>query len=142
MREYMRQRRAAQKAAHAHEPSTGDIAALQSRIAELKRENATLRQQLANAVSGPGILLEWEIEIGDEGYISAYEEPYGLYVWQWNPALFCWQVFKDAEDEDKDGIDVAEGEASSLVAAMAAAELAATTAGKGAPAHVREAAPG
>jgi hypothetical protein len=76
------------------------------------------------AVSEQGIHLAWEILVDEteEGYVSAYEEPYGLYVRQLNDT-FYWYVLKD--DDDKDALDVAEDDAPSLVAAMAAAEAAA-----------------
>jgi hypothetical protein len=75
------------------------------------------------AASEHGIQLEREILVDDEGegYITAYTEPYGLYVSQIGNVFF-WHVLKD--DDDKDAVDVAEGEVPSLVAAMAAAEAA------------------
>jgi hypothetical protein len=76
-------------------------------------------------LSAPATRLDWEIEVDDEGegYLSAYVEPNGLSIRQIGDELFYWHVNKDGEDA-KDATDVAEGEASSLVAAMAAAEAA------------------
>jgi hypothetical protein len=77
--------------------------------------------------SAPALAVQmyWEILVDDteDGYVSAYAEPYGLYVNQFGHT-FYWYVLEDADD-DKDAIEVAEGRASSLVAAMAAAEAAA-----------------
>jgi hypothetical protein len=74
----------------------------------------------------PGIQLDWGILVDDtdDGYLSVYTEPYGLYVRQLGDT-FYWYVLKDDDDSDKDAIEVAEGDASSLVAAMTAAEAAA-----------------
>jgi hypothetical protein len=81
-----------------------------------------------NSAGGPALAvqMDWEILVDDteDGYLSAYAEPYGLYVNQLGHT-FCWYVLEDAYG-DKDAIEVAEGRASSLVAAMAAAEAAAS----------------
>ena len=93
-------------------------------IAALDWVRATLTPLNKPAASGQGIQLEWEILVDEEekGYISAYMEPYGLYVRQQIDNTFFWHVLKDNDD---DTVNVAEGEAPSLVAAMAAAEAAA-----------------
>jgi hypothetical protein len=54
-------------------------------------------------------------------------EPNGLYIRQIDGKLFFWHVNKDGDD-GKRATDVAEGEAPSLIAAMAAAEAAAAKA--------------
>jgi hypothetical protein len=77
-----------------------------------------------------GIRLDdWEILVDDdgEGYLSAYKEPYGLYVRQIDGACFFWHVITDRDD---DIVDVAEGKTPTVVAAMAAAEAAARGLGK------------
>ena len=71
--------------------------------------------------------MEWEILVDDEGigFISADMGHFGLYVNQID-SMFFWHVLKGHDkDADKDPVDVAEGEAPSLVAAMKAAEAAA-----------------
>jgi hypothetical protein len=80
------------------------------------------------AAFGQGKQLEWEILVDDErnGFISADMGSFGLFVSQNEDNTFRWYVLKsDDEDDDKDPVDVAEGEAPSLVAAMKAAEVAA-----------------
>jgi hypothetical protein len=68
------------------------------------------------------IQLNWEILVDDDGdgFVSADIEPYELYVSQLGK--FWWYVLKREDYED--AVDVAEGDAPSLVAAMAAAEAA------------------
>jgi hypothetical protein len=94
-------------------------------IARLRARAEGKRNNVTDEKTEPAIRLDWEILVDDEceGYLSAYEEPYGLYVRQHGGALFFWHVNK-TEDDDKDVVDVAEGDAPSLVAAMAAAEAA------------------
>jgi hypothetical protein len=110
------------------------------RVKALEAENAALRNAIAAAkTTAPatalgtvaakehGIELEWEILVDGEpeGYISAYEEPFGLYVRQIGD-MFFWHVLKDNnKDADKDAVNVAEGDEPSMIAAMAAAEAAA-----------------
>lgn len=74
---------------------------------------------------------DWEILVDDggEGYLSAYEEPYDLYVRQIDGACFFWHVNKD-QDDGKDAVEVAEGETPTVIAAMAAAEAAVRGLGK------------
>jgi hypothetical protein len=83
----------------------------------------------AKPVLAPAIKLNWEIGMDDdgEGYVLAYMEPNGLYIRQIDGKLFFWHVNKDGDD-GKHATDVAEGEAPSLIAAMAAAEAAAAKA--------------
>jgi hypothetical protein len=59
----------------------------------------------------------WEFNVDDdgEGYLAACLEPYGLYVRQWAEDKFCWDILSDGDEDD---VDVAEGEASTLLAAM------------------------
>jgi hypothetical protein len=74
-----------------------------------------------------GSELEWEIHVDDEGegYIGAYEEPFGLYVHQTGDIyMFFWYVLKEHGKHANKSVNVAEGEALSVVAAMAAAEAA------------------
>jgi len=72
------------------------------------------------------IQLNWEIGVDDdgEGFLSAHREPNELYIQQIDDEKFYWHVVKDSEDGSDTTTDVAEGEAPSLVAAMAAAETA------------------
>jgi hypothetical protein len=59
----------------------------------------------------------WEINVDDdvEGYLAAYMEPYGLYVRQWAEDKFGWDILSDGNEE---AVDVAEVEASTLLAAV------------------------
>jgi hypothetical protein len=69
---------------------------------------------------------DWEVIVDDEdgeGYLAACEGPYTLYVHQLNK-VWWWYVLKDVPGDAADPIDVAEGEAPSLLAAMAASEVA------------------
>jgi hypothetical protein len=100
-------------------------------IARLRARAAAAGDNATHDKSAPGwdIRLEWEIQVDDEGesYVSAYEEPYGLYIRQigYDDDLpFSWHVNRDPTVEGEDCTDVAEGDAPSLVAAMAAAEAA------------------
>jgi hypothetical protein len=79
------------------------------------------------AAFGRGKQLELEILVDDEGdgFISADMGSFDLYVNQNDDNTFRWFVLKSDEDDDKDPVYTAEGEASSLVAAMKAAEAAA-----------------
>jgi hypothetical protein len=88
-------------------------------------------------------VLEWQIEVDDglEGYLTAHvfeqdDDRLGLYVYPIGDVdqirdTFFWRVAEfgeEPEDDDKDApdpVDLAKGRASSLVAAMAAAEAAA-----------------
>jgi hypothetical protein len=87
--------------------------------------NVTHENSAGGSAPALAVQMDWEILVDDteDGYVSAYAEPYGLYVNQFGHT-FYWYVLEDADD-DKDAIEVAEGHASSLVAAMAAAEAAA-----------------
>jgi hypothetical protein len=96
----------------------------EQRVKELEAEIERLRRQLARqATKTPAVIqLDWEIDPDGE-YVSAYEEPCGLYVTQCADT-FSWQLVEDAQD-DEDGVtEIAQGNAPSLVAAMAAAEAA------------------
>jgi hypothetical protein len=103
---------------------------LKAEIEKLKAapEDAQGRQTHRRAAAGIR-LDDWEIVIDDdgEGYLSAYKEPYGLYVRQIDGACFFWHVITDRDD---DIVDVAEGKTPTVVAAMAAAEAAARGLGK------------
>jgi hypothetical protein len=97
--------------------------AFERKVAELQAEVEGLRDRAPLAAFDALPHLVWEIDVDDEleGYVWAYEEPYGLYVRQLDDEVFFWHVDKDTDDGN---VDVAEGEASSLVAAMVAAEAA------------------
>jgi hypothetical protein len=75
-----------------------------------------------SAVSGQRIQLGWEMDDPDQSFLSANMEPYELHVDQ-DGGTFIWHIHHEDDDADKDA--VAEGDAPSLVAAMAAAEAAA-----------------
>ena len=106
------------------------MARLRARAAEGSRARLAGEDNVTHdkpAAFGRGKQLEWEILVDDEGngFISANMGHFGLYVNQID-SMFFWHVLKgDDKDADKDPVDVAEGEAPSLVAAMKAAEAAA-----------------
>jgi hypothetical protein len=119
--------RAAQKTADRLKALEAENAELRNAIAAAKTAAPAAALRNTVAAKEHGIKLEWEILADNEleGYISAYEEPFGLYVRQVGD-MFFWHVLKDNdEDADKDPVDVAEGDEPSMIAAMAAAEAAA-----------------
>ena len=152
MRDYMRRRRAeapkrdsspSEKPAHIaaeltleQPPPDRDVVQLLVRIAKLE---AAIKPLTAAGLP----VLEWQIEVDDglEGYLTAHvfeqdDDRLGLYVYAIGDVdqirdTFFWRVVEfgeEPEDDDKDApdpVDLAKGRASSLVAAMAAAEAAA-----------------
>ena len=152
MRNYMRRRRAeaqkrdsspSEKPAHIaaeltleQPPPDRDVVQLLVRIAKLE---AAIKPLTAAGLP----VLEWQIEVDDglEGYLTAHvferdDDRLGLYVYAIGDVdqirdTFFWRVVEfgeEPEDDDKDApdpVDLAKGRASSLVAAMAAAEAAA-----------------
>jgi hypothetical protein len=108
------------------------------RIAELEKDNATLRRQLrrrqANGGAvGHGIRLDWEMLVDSDGddddddreaFLSVSIEPcYELYIYR-SPKLdeFHWFVLKRVDDDNAS--TAATGDEASLIAAMVAAEAA------------------
>jgi hypothetical protein len=104
-----------------------------------RRYMARLRSHAAeaknNVTHNAPTTVGWEILVDDEGdgFICATVEPFDLYVRQDGDNEFSWNILKiddpDADETTDDVTVVAEGEASSLVAALAAAEEAAATHG-------------
>jgi hypothetical protein len=106
-------------------------------VVELLVRIAKLEAEIKPLTAAGLPVLEWQIEVDDrlEGYLTAHvfeqdDDRLGLYVDQTDDTFF-WHMVEfgeDPEDDDKDApdpVDLAKGRASSLVAAMAAAEAAA-----------------
>ena len=112
-------------------------------VVELLVRIAKLEAEIKPLTAAGLPVLEWQIEVDDglEGYLTAHvfeqdDDRLGLYVYAIGDVdqirdTFFWRVVEfgeEPEDDDKDApdpVDLAKGRASSLVAAMAAAEAAA-----------------
>jgi hypothetical protein len=70
----------------------------------------------------PAIHLDWELMVDDDGngFLAADAGPYQLFVSPIDGKI-SWWIHK-REDDDKEPVDIAEGDAPSLVVAMEAAE--------------------